>query len=870
MKYITRDDDISVYPFSSRVMNCLRRAGLHTIGALIDYPRESFSQIPKMGKKGIDEIERLLNEIINGNNEYSLLTDPSDVSQKCIEEKKDTRIEELFLSIRAKNCLKSLGLVFASDLLGLSKEELLKTENIDLKTAEEILTMINKLEIEYNSGKGESVPIEFQIAKEMAEYWGYSESTWLREILNYSRDNDDLQTNELVKSIYYIPYVHDNVIQQFLQIIGNSKDGIDPCKLDNFKPDHLKHTDIINQFICEMEQKEMIRIEEGRIYKAYPMLASFISKIPNERSRNIFRWRLEGMTLEEISSKVNITRERVRQVIKGVLSKKPRLHEDQYQYIFENYRFSREDFLNTFGEIELTYNYLELLSSVPYESRKPIEEALQDNIISEKIRSKLDKPVFSDFVIVDGKRLEKTKSVLSAYIIKKYCRTLTSMGDFLNQYYSLLASLGIKEDQDLVIDERTYANKLNASNYVLWNQWRSFRYYNIPSYDYKKLLETLGLENYDNIEISTLKCFRDFPELMKEYDIRDEYELHNLLKKIYPEEGKVTFKRMPTIEIGCADRNKQIMNLLLESWPISNEEFGRLYEERYGVKATTVLAAMQDFNQYNYNGVYHLNSEKLSKKVAEKMRILLSDDFYTIKEIQEIFKEVFPKESVTRINQYTLRKIGFRVYSGYVIKDNFSSAVEYFNWCLTKDDYVDTYKFKKEMTSLETYMSELYRLRRTRKIVEYAPAQYMNIRILTRRGITLDDIDEYCEAAKEFAPEGKYFTLFSLKKAGFKHRLHSLGYEEWFYSSLLAEDKERFSSRKTGRNKILFIGNKEVRVEKLLEEIIKQYDKLSVKDLDEILRKEYNLSYPICKIIELIKGAALYYNSVTGYVYMRL
>lgn len=57
------------------------------------------------------------------------------------------------------------------------------------------------------------------------------------------------------------------------------------------------------------------------------------------------------------------------------------------------------------------------------------------------------------------------------------------------------------------------------------------RYYDIDSRDYKELLDTLALDRFSNTEISTLKFFNDFPELMNKYDIRDQYELHNLLKK---------------------------------------------------------------------------------------------------------------------------------------------------------------------------------------------------------------------------------------------------------------------------------------------------------------------------------------------------
>ncbi|WP_330380505.1 hypothetical protein, partial [Anaerostipes hadrus] len=111
---------------------------------------------------------------------------------------------------------------------------------------------------------------------------------------------------------------------------------------------------------------------------------------------------------------------------------------------------------------------------------------------------------------------------------------------------------------------RTYENILNHCDYVLWNQWKRFRYYNIPELDFEELFSTLDLDQFEDIEFSTLKLFRDYPDLMQQYDIHDEYELHNLLKKIWPSEnGSIKFKKMPTIEIGTADPNNQVLDLLL-------------------------------------------------------------------------------------------------------------------------------------------------------------------------------------------------------------------------------------------------------------------------------------------------------------------
>ena len=157
------------------------------------------------------------------------------------------------------------------------------------------------------------------------------------------------------------------------------------------------------------------------------------------------------------------------------------------------------------------------------------------------------------------------------------------MDEFLHLYGQVLESVGLENDPSLAIEVRTYENRFSASNDILWNQRHRFRYYPIGEREYDTLLETLDLAQYEDVELSTLKLFRDYPELMAEYDIRDEYELHNLLRKIWPKEqegdGRVRFKKMPTVEIGTPDRERQVMDLLMQYAPISNIELAQRYEE---------------------------------------------------------------------------------------------------------------------------------------------------------------------------------------------------------------------------------------------------------------------------------------------------
>lgn len=56
MPYITKNDDISALPLSVRSQNCLRRADIHTIGAMMDYPADEFINIRNMGVRSVEEI----------------------------------------------------------------------------------------------------------------------------------------------------------------------------------------------------------------------------------------------------------------------------------------------------------------------------------------------------------------------------------------------------------------------------------------------------------------------------------------------------------------------------------------------------------------------------------------------------------------------------------------------------------------------------------------------------------------------------------------------------------------------------------------------------------------------------------------------
>ena len=294
--------------------------------------------------------------------------------------------------------------------------------------------------------------------------------------------------------------------------------------------------------------------------------------------------------MQEIGEQCGVTRERVRQLMQKGLCKKPYLREDKYAYLYDHYDFfPRKIFVLAYDEPQETYNYLEMISTQTRAKRKSIEDLLTDTAIPIELRRKAEKAIYKQYVAIDGVRVRKQRPALVKHYIKTYCRELTTYDDFFQKYHEWLNAIGLGDNIALILESRSYENKLNLCNYVLWNQWRSFRYYNISEQDFEDLLSTVDLEQFEDTEFSTLKLFRDYPLLMEQYDIRDEYELHNLLKKIWiSENGSVKFKKMPTIEVGSASTYNQVLTLLLQYAPIAADDLAMHYEDEYGVKAATV------------------------------------------------------------------------------------------------------------------------------------------------------------------------------------------------------------------------------------------------------------------------------------------
>lgn len=889
-----KSDSIKELNLSTRSYNALHRAGVLTIGDLQALSEAELCDVKNLGAKSIQEIleKKSSMEVSTGftpEEAQAHKSMPSFVGDDGTTYQ-DVPVEQMGLSNRAYNCLKRQNISFLSELLHLTRNEIKQWNSVGEKTVTEILEKRDALLLqpvldisfptsdapaETSDGLCQSVVKRFASIYELPISALYEQISPLCEMFFQENSvkgvNTDilLENPEFIRAMSASPIVASGIQAQILSALNKAAYGcsikslLDACA--------TVPTDVLeNNLRFLIATQKAVRNEDGSYAIKRMTAIEYAAQLPDQRRGYVLTERLHGRTLEDIGNELNLQRERIRQIMNKALEQHPILYEDRYAEVFQKYDFSRDDFRLAFQENETVYEYLKL----EYKSGElQPEELIDDESFPTAFRRAGERIAYKNCVQIGSTIIPCKRDALCDYALRQYASDEISYSGFVEKYNALLSDLGISDISKLTLGSRGYVNKLAASINVLWKHGRCLRYRPAAPYDYADFLTALDLNQYVDIELSALKLFNEHAELMLEYDIRDEYELHNLLKKICTEQEypNVRFPRMPTIEFGHPHRDQQVMDLLLSCAPISKEAFAQRYEEEYGIKSGSVMANyLGCITAYLDGDTYRIDSPAMSDAMSQKLKDELQDDFYLLSEIYAIYQNLFPNADRSLLNSYSIINLGFRIYSNYVVSSKYHSAVEYFKHLLLDQDIVDISVFKKSILSTVTFTSQLYKLREEMEIVEFAPQKYIHIRKLSEAGIEKAGLKEFCKDVAAYVSEGEYFTVFSLQKSGFVHKLDEFGFDDWFYSSLLAESKDLFSYRRAGKNRLFRRGTYTVAISDFIESILasQETQSMDIYDLTDYMRDEFGLYISTSKLIETLRESSMYYDSISQKAYL--
>ncbi|MBD5584292.1 MAG: hypothetical protein HDQ88_04365 [Clostridia bacterium] len=314
-------------------------------------------------------------------------------------------------------------------------------------------------------------------------------------------------------------------------------------------------------------------------------LMDYVGGLEDGFKKVVILHRLDGHSLDGIGGQFNLTRERVRQIVNVAFSRRPVLYEDRYLYLFENYKFTREQFMAIFNEPASTYWYLFTLKN-KHIKEKGIPECLSDDYVLDELKDKVRSCVSCSNVFLGGDYVRKTCLNIMRYVVDTRCKDPTTVEEFEQFYDEVLDELGMGNDECVKLSHKYCVVQLSRMDGVLNGFSGTFRAYDFKAYDWQAFRDDLDLAEFNDMEISTRLLFVNRADLMRRYDIRDEYELHNILRKVWMDGPvHVTFKKMPIMIVGNGDRERQVREIL-ESYDYrSRRQYAELYFDKYGVRA---------------------------------------------------------------------------------------------------------------------------------------------------------------------------------------------------------------------------------------------------------------------------------------------
>lgn len=849
---------IETLGLSVRSQNALLRYGVFTVFDLLRVNEAELRKIRNLGEKSIGEILKIRENILSG--DMHEFEDDFDIASASVDEifnhpkygelvkdyfkKNDIAVAALSLSARSENALSNSGICSFSELLELYPYRISSVGNLGTKSVNEICHVVREY---MNNNK--------------------------KQIVAFCLGDTSL--------LYTEKYFEERLIKLFN---GSGFKGFSFKEMKAVFPEDIDEQALKNA-IGKLIAKREIEYVDFRCYRVYP---SFYDVLNSEKEiispdrREILLKRVEGQTLNEIGLELGVTRERIRQIFQKTADKfitsykaltgMQYFDEDYYRYLYENYEVDREmwsDYINITPE---ALNYLDLFCK---RGKKKVAYALNDENVDMSLRFKVFDYVNKDKIWLDGVLVTCSHTGVETFVLQNYVKEEMHYDDFVALCNEVLEKNYIPYSTKVYFDEsirRTRTNHLTDSKYCLWKQGERLRYYDIRNRDYSELLEVLNLDSYENTEVSTLKFFEDYPELMQKYNILDQYELHNLLKKIIRVEDyhDMSFGRQPMLKFGEFDRTEAILTILRIVAPVTVEELAEYVHMEYGYdKNTLMMTYFQPLSQYYSNGIYSIGFEQMLSEREKALREQLTEDFYYIDEIQRIYASLFDDAKVEEVNPYVLKGMGFRVYTNYVVKRPLNSE-EYFTNILLENELYPLKPLLKKYSKVTFFYNVYKNLRRRFELFIFDDNEVITFKRLAKAGVQKRSIELFCDEVKNEVGDNEYFTIQSLKENGFESDLFNLGFSDSFYAGILASHNDFISQKVFGTIvlKKYSASNVPFSTRDFINDNLAEYDSVDIYEFIDDIKEKYGITITDkYDITGAVSGTSGYYDPIMEKIY---
>lgn len=606
----------------------------------------------------------------------------------------------------------------------------------------------------------------------------------------------------------------------------------------------------IERFESDIEKlKKQGKIEEltNGIRYRFPTLKERIEEIKKENYREILLERFSGETLDSIGKKRNVTRERIRQIISNACSKIGSIYEEKYLDVFCKYNFDKEEFKILFGMDDMVYYYFKELYR---QGELDVFEYLKNNSVSKEQEEKIYKKYNTIFFMGERVKLNKL-DIINIYL--KNLKELTNIEDIQVELNKVFTENGLEEH-----NLRALEAILDRSNYVIGTINRRYRSYNLENIDTKVKSKLENMLRLERGYYSTLMLFNTYKDLLEEIDIRDEYELHNIIRKIVQNSDNLTIERMPNFIIGNIDKKQFFYNEILKYAPINMNDFLDIMEKEYGHKQETLKTYIQKEFSYNLTeNTLIIEYAKLEENEINKLKPYLNEDIYNKEEILDILKNYINTDFEKYFNTYNMDKLNYKIVNNYVLSKNQKTIDECIKNRVKKNDF---YKIEEKFNT-STYYLVLSELESKLEILRFNEDSYITIDKLEAEGIKKEDLISYRNFIIKNIGERKFFTIRYLEKNYNLNKFEEFGFEEIFFESII-KSIDRMKKIRFSGTMIFCIRNEIFSKTDFISEVVNRIGTIDIYKLKDLLRKEYGIEITKEDLQQTIFESDLYYDKI--------
>lgn len=787
-------------------------------------------------------------------------------------------IENLNISVRLKNVLLKNNIIYFSDLLKLSNEQIKKFKNIGVKSYEEVqylkrnLSEIGKLIVSKEEKELSDFEKIQQLEKNIDKNFidsNYSDLTY--NDFNISiRLKNCLFLNKItsissllktpIETIKNIPSLGNKSLQEVMNIkfklldinnFNNTKtilyliikkiannDFKSVIYIKNYLVENTNYKiEFLLEDLNELKGENKIEISTNGIKVKKISIEDCIKCIEDENKKNIMTMRLNGATLDEIGTKEGVTRERIRQITTKFLMALPDVNESKYRDIYEKYDLKESEFCKIFNESKTTYYYLKLTYE---QGKKNIIEGLDTTDFSEYQKSIIRE--LRNLILVNDECCQCSKVDVIKILSKKFAKegmTFENITDKYNEFVNKNKKLKLD-----YADSRSVEGILGRMENIILDFGRKFRYLDFS------ILDKVTVENLKNIVdleagyYSTLVLFNNNSDLMKELDIRSEYELHSLLKKNQHLFLNLNFDRMPNFSIGEITKYDFTLNKIYEMSPISVGEFLEFLETNYGHKQNTfqsyLLVKFKKFidGEFINSGVSMINDE-----LIEKLKITFTEPLYSLDLVKEILKQNGYNKIEEIVTKKTLYKIGYKIRSSYIIKKEYDSVEEYYTELSKTTDFIPN----ENIIDNSTYHITIKRVAKKYDIVSISNNEFITSKKLNELGVSKEMMNKFCEDVYKLFKKEKFFTIYNIKNKIDVSWIENIGFDDIFYECLI-ETIDNLRYLKVNCQKVYSFKEETIKLKNIIEEFM-TVKGVYVDDLIDSIRNKYGINISSDKLI---------------------